>query len=59
MTKASNIAHDLLQRHAATPDHQLALPSTRRPSPAPKASTCRRSGTRADAGTQPWHWAAR
>lgn len=26
MTKASNIAHDLLQRHAATPDHQLALP---------------------------------
>lgn len=26
MTEASNIAHDLLQRHAATPDHQLALP---------------------------------
>ena len=26
MTKASNIVHDLLQRHAATPDHQLALP---------------------------------
>lgn len=26
MTKAFNIAHDLLQRHAATPDHQLALP---------------------------------
>lgn len=26
MTKASNIAHGLLQRHAATPDHQLALP---------------------------------
>lgn len=26
MTKASNIAHDLLQRHAATPDGQLALP---------------------------------
>lgn len=26
MTKASTIAHDLLQRHAATPDHQLALP---------------------------------
>lgn len=25
MTEASNIAHDLLQRHAATPDHQLAL----------------------------------
>lgn len=26
MTKASQMAHDLLQRHAATPDHQLALP---------------------------------
>lgn len=26
MTKASNIAHNLLQRHAATPDHQFALP---------------------------------
>lgn len=26
MTKASNIAHDLLQRHATTPDGQLPLP---------------------------------
>lgn len=26
MTTASNIAHGLLLRHAATPDHQLALP---------------------------------
>lgn len=26
MTEASNIAHGLLLRHAATPDHQLALP---------------------------------
>lgn len=26
MTAASGAAHDLLQRHAATPDHQLALP---------------------------------
>ena len=26
MTEASNIAHSLLLRHAATPAHQLALP---------------------------------